>query len=160
MGVLASDSIFGGATRQQRGVERDGGKSSGSLSVFPEKERLPRRGEEDEKGSIAEQRAKTPDGKRVENVDTLLWHSSRRVREETREKEGERRREGKSRGSSQSSDRRAWNKTQLSPSKSNFRRAVTWKTFFWVKLVRPFKLSSRIANGPIVSECRLKKKKK
>lgn len=110
----------------EKGGWRRKERSSGSLSVFPEKERRPR-GEEDEKGSIAEQRGKSrwkTRGKRG-YVALALVTKGEREREG-----GERGRErGKSRDSSQSSDRRAWNKTQLSPSKSNFRRAVTWKTF-------------------------------
>lgn len=55
--MLACDSIFGRGYRWRK--EGGGGKSSsGSLSIFPEKERRPR-GEEDEKGSIAEQRGKS-----------------------------------------------------------------------------------------------------
>lgn len=42
----------------EKGGWRRKERSSGSLSVFPEKERRPR-GEEDEKGSIAEQRGKS-----------------------------------------------------------------------------------------------------
>ena len=93
MGVLASDSIFGGATKQQRGEERGRRKRVAAACPCSQKKKGCRRGEEDEKGSIAEQRAKTPDGKRVENVDTLLWHSSRRVRERKPERRRERERE-------------------------------------------------------------------
>lgn len=99
--------------------------------MFPEKERLPRE-EEDERGSIAVQRGKSrwkTRGKRGYVALALVTKGERERVRKSEEREREREAEGKSRGSSQSSDRRAWNKTQLSPSKSNFRQAVTWKTF-------------------------------
>lgn len=147
--MLACDSIFGGGWNGGGKEEEEGGggKSSGSLSVFPEKERRPR-GEEDEKGSIAEQRGKSrwkTRGKRGYVALALVTEG-----EWVSEWESEREREG-GRGGQKSRQQPVERSkgVEQNPIKSvevQLPSSRYMENIFWVKLVRPFKLvSSRIA---------------
>ena len=151
--MLACDSIFGRGYRWRK--EGGGGKSSsGSLSVFPEKERRPR-GEEDEKGSIAEQRGKSrwkTRGKRGYVALALVTKG---------ERERERERGGRQKSRQQPVERSKG--VEQNPIKSvevQLPSSRYMENIFWVKLVRPFKLSSRIARDLIVSQYPVKKGEK
>lgn len=140
----------------EKGGWRRKERSSGSLSVFPEKERRPR-GEEDEKGSIAEQRGKSrwkTRGKRGYVALALVTKGERERGRREREGEGQKSRQQpveRSKGVEQNPIKSV--EVQLPSSRY-------MENIFWVKLVRPFKLSSRIARTLSSLNTRLKRKKK
>lgn len=143
----------------EKGGWRRKERSSGSLSVFPEKERRPR-GEEDEKGSIAEQRGKSRWKTRGKRGYVALALVTKGERERARER-GERGRERGQKSRQQPVERSKG--VEQNPIKSvevQLPSSRYMENIFWVKLVRPFKLSSRIARTLSSLNTRLKRKKK
>lgn len=133
---LPPESIFGATSTDA--TRRAEGKSASSLSVFPEKEGPPTAGE-DERGSIAEQRGKSPMENAWKRGYVALPLVTKGERgQKSRQRQKRRQPVERSKGVEQNPIKSV--QVQLPSGRY-------MKNIFWVKLVRPFKLSPRIPPG-------------